>query len=197
MDEIKASEGDVELGLVGELEDHEFERWGVVLFDDPEAAVLGDAVFDVNDVVADGEVAEVGDEGGGFGFAATDGASRDVGVVGEVLRAEDDDLAGGGLVEVEDLDARGDGGFDDDWGAEVDGVSGEVAGFGVDGGAAGGFAAGAEAIGDLVLLQETGEAFDFALVWRGEDRNPFEDETERDLTPSRHPMDPESPHNEV
>ncbi len=33
----------------------------------------------------------------------------------------------------------------------------------------GGFAAGAEAIGDLVLLQETGEAFDFALVWRSEE----------------------------
>ena len=35
-----------------------------------EAAVLSDAVFDVDDVVSYGEVAEVGDKGGDFGFAA-------------------------------------------------------------------------------------------------------------------------------
>ena len=69
------------------------------------------------------------------------------------------------FVEVEDLYAGGDGGLDDDWGAQV---AGEVAGFGVDGGAAGGFAAGAEAVGDLVLLQEAGEAFYFALIGGGE-----------------------------
>ena len=40
--------------------------------------------------------------------------ARDVGFVGEILRAEEDDLAGGGLVEVEDLHAGGDGGLDDD-----------------------------------------------------------------------------------
>ncbi len=54
-------------------------------------------MFYVDDVVAYGEVAEVGDEGGGLGFAAADGARGDVGFVGEILRAEDDDLAGGGL----------------------------------------------------------------------------------------------------
>ena len=84
----------------------------------------------------------------------------------EVLRAEDDELAGGGLVEVEDLDAGGDGGLDDDGSAEV---SGEVAGFAVDVGAAGGFAAGAEAVGEVVLLQEPGQAFDFALIGSGEE----------------------------
>ena len=73
---------------------------------------------------------------------------------------------GGGFVEVEDLDAGGYGGFDDDGGAEV---AGEVAGLGVDGGAAGGFAAGAEAVGDLVFLQESGQAFYFALVGCGEE----------------------------
>ncbi len=119
LDEVEAGEGDVEFGFVGELEDHELERDAGVFFDDAEAAVAGDAVFDVDDVVADGEVAEVGDEGGGFGFAAADGAGGDVGFVGEILCAEEDDLAGGGFVEVEDLDAGGDGGLDDDWGAEV------------------------------------------------------------------------------
>ena len=38
-------------------------------------------MFDVNDVVSYGEVAEVGDERGCFGFAATNGARGDVGVV--------------------------------------------------------------------------------------------------------------------
>ncbi len=114
LDEIEAGEGDVEFGFVGELEDHEFERYSGVFFDDAEAAVAGDAVFDMNDVVADGEVAEVGDEGSGFGFAAADGAGGDVGFVGEILRAEEDELAGGGFVEVENLNAGGDGDFDDD-----------------------------------------------------------------------------------
>ncbi len=166
LDEVEAGERDVEFGFVGELEDHELERRGVVLFDDAKAAVAGDAVFDVDDVVADGEVAEVGDEGGGFGFAAADGPGGDVGVVGEVLRAEDDDLTGGGLVEVEDLDAGGDGGLDDDGRAEI---AGEIAGLGVDGGAAVLIGARAEAVGDLILLQEAGEAFDFALVGGGEE----------------------------
>ncbi len=166
LDEVEARERDVEFGFVRELEDHEFEWWRVVFFDDAEAAVAGDAVFDVDYVVAYGEVAEVGDEGGGFGFAAADGARGDVGFVGEVLRAEDDDLAGGGFVEVEDLDAGGDGGLDDDGGAEV---SGEVAGLGVDVGGAVLVGARAEAVGDLVLLQEAGEAFDFALVGGGEE----------------------------
>jgi hypothetical protein len=108
-----------------------------------------------NDVVAYGEVAEVGDEGGGFGFAAADGAGGDIGLVGEILGAEDDELAGGGLGQVEDLDACGYGRFYDDGSAQV---SGEIAGFAVDVGAAMGFAAGAEAVGDFVLLEKAGEA---------------------------------------
>ena len=96
LDQVEAGERDVKLGLVGELEDHQLERRLVVLFDDAQAAVPGDAVLDVDDVVADGEVAEVGDEGGGFRLAAADGPRGDVGVVDEVLRAEEDDLAGGG-----------------------------------------------------------------------------------------------------
>ena len=166
MDEVEASEGDVELGLVGELEDHEFERGLVGLFDDAESHVAGDAVFDVDHVIAYGEVAEVGDEGGCFGFAAPNGgAGFDVGVVGEVLCAEDDDLAGCGFVEIEYLDAGSYGGLDDDGGAEV---ASEVAGFGVNGGAAGLFVARAQAVGDLVLLQEAGEALYFALIGGGE-----------------------------
>ena len=57
-----------------------------------EALILRDAVLDVDDVVADGEVAEVGDEGGGFGFLRL-GTGGDVGFVGEVVGAEDDEIA--------------------------------------------------------------------------------------------------------
>ena len=93
LDEVEAREGNVELGLVGELEDHEFERRCVVFFDDAQAAVAGDAVLDVDDVISDGEIAEVGDEGGRLRLAAADGTRLDVGVVDEVLRAEEDELA--------------------------------------------------------------------------------------------------------
>ena len=103
LDEVEAGERDVELGGVGELEDHQLELGclyaagaGGVVLDGAQAAVLGDAVFYVDDVVADGEVAEVGDEGGGLGLAGG-GAGGDVGVVGEVVGAEEDDLAGLGL----------------------------------------------------------------------------------------------------
>ena len=124
LDEVQARQGDVEFCFVGELENHQLDGDAGVFFDDAEATVAGDAVLDVNDVVADGEVAEVGDEGGGLGYAAADGARSDIGFVGEILRAEDDDLACCGFVKVEDLDAGGDGGFDDDGSAEVDGVAG-------------------------------------------------------------------------
>ncbi len=168
LDEVEASERDVELGLVGELEDHQLERRLVVLFDDAQAAVAGDAVFDVDDVVADGEVAEVGDEGGGLwiccgvtGRAVTSASSvRSCAPKRMIWRAGRD------FVEVEHLHAVGDGGLDDDGGAQV---AGEVAGLGVDGGAAGGLRARAEAVGDLVLLQQAGEAFDFALIGRGDE----------------------------
>ena len=107
LDEVEAGERDVELGLVGELEDHQLQRRLAGLFNDAQAAVLRDAVLNVDDVVADGEVAEVGDEGGGFGLAADNGAGLNVGVVDEIVCAEQDDLACGGaaigVAQVEDL----------------------------------------------------------------------------------------------
>ena len=166
LDEVEARERDVELGLVGELEDHQFERRLAVLFDHSQTAVLRDAVLDMHDVVADGEVAEVGDEGGGLGLGAAHRASGDVGVVDEVLRAEEDDLRGGGLVEVEDLDAVGDGCLDDDRRAQI---TGEVARLGVDGGAARSLIARTESVGELVLLQQSGEALHLTLVRSGEE----------------------------
>ena len=170
LDQVEARKRDVKLGLVGKLKDHEFERRLVMLFDDAQTAVTGDAVLDVNDVIADSQIAKVGDKCGGLGLAAGDGAGLDVSVVDQILRAEEDELTGGGtavgVAEVEHLDAIGDGGLDDDRSAQV---TGEIAGLRIDGGAARGLRARAETIGHLVLLQETGETFDLALIRRGDE----------------------------
>ncbi len=93
LNEIEARERDVELGLLGEFENHEFDG-EAVLHDFFEALVLRDAVLDVDDVVADGEVAEVGDEGRGLGALGL-GACGDVGIVGEIVGAEDDEVGVG------------------------------------------------------------------------------------------------------
>ena len=114
LDEVEAGERDIELGLVGELENHQLQRRLAGFLDHAQAAVLRDAVLDVDDVIADGEVAEVGDEGGGLGLAAGNGTGLHVGVVDEVVCAEEDDLtrsgAAIGVAQVEHLNAVGDGG---------------------------------------------------------------------------------------
>ncbi len=158
LDEIEAGERDVELGGFGEFENHEFDG-EAVLHDFFEALVLRDAVFDVDDIVADGEVAEVGDEGRGLGALGL-GAGGDVGVVGEIVGAEEDEVgvgkadAGGELRAHDDGDAH---------------VAGEIACFFKHGFAAAVHGAAAEAVRDLVLAQDSGHAFDVALVGGGED----------------------------
>ena len=169
LDEVETGERNIELGLIRELQDHQFERRLVVLFNDSQSAVARDAVLDVDDVVADGEVAEVGDEGGRFGLGAGDRAGLHVGVVDKVVGAKEDELACGGatvrVAQIEHLDAIRDGSANDDGSAQV---SGEIAGLGVDVGAARGLGARAETVGDVILLQQAGEALDLALVGRGD-----------------------------
>ena len=80
LDQVKARERDVELGLLGEFQDHELDRERV-LHDFFEALILRDAVLDVDDIVADGEVAKIGDEGRGL-RALRLGARGNVGVIG-------------------------------------------------------------------------------------------------------------------
>ena len=134
LDEVEAGERDVELGLVSELEDHQLQRRLAMLLNDAQAAVLRDAVFDVDHIVADGEVAEVGDEGGGLGLAADNGAGLNVGVVHEIVCAEENDLACGGaaigVAQVENLHAVGDSRLHDDGRLQV---AGKVARLAVDG----------------------------------------------------------------
>ena len=79
-----------------------------LLVDDAQATVAGDAVLDVDDVIADGEIAEVGDKGRRLRLAAY-GPRLNVGVVVEIVRAEEDELARGRAIEIEHLHAIRDG----------------------------------------------------------------------------------------
>ena len=106
------------MALLGELEDHEFDG-KAVLHDLLQALVLGDAVLDVDDVIADAEIAEVGDEGRGL-RSLGHGPRRDVGFVGEIVGAEDDEIGFG------KADARRKRRAHDDRHAQI---AGHVAGF--------------------------------------------------------------------
>ena len=111
-------------------------------------------MLNVDDVIADGEVAEVGDEGGGLGFFRR-GAGGNVGFVEEILRAEEDEA------RIGQADAGGERSAQNDGRAQV---AGKVAGFVVDVFAARVLDAAAEAVGEFVFAQKIGEALDFALV---------------------------------
>ncbi len=99
LNQVEPRQRNVELGLFGEFENHELDG-EAVLHDFLQALVLRDAVLDVNDVVADGQIAEVGDEGRGLGSLRL-GARGNVGVIGEIVGAEDDQVGVG------KADARG------------------------------------------------------------------------------------------
>ncbi len=116
-------------------------------------------MLDVNDVVADGEVAEVGDEGCGFGFARLD-ARGDVGIIGEIVGSEEDEVLFG------DTDAGGDLRAHDNGDAHV---SGEMAGFVVEVFAADVHGAAAETIGELIFAQDGRDALDFGLIGSGDE----------------------------
>ena len=67
LNQIEARERNVETRGVGEFEQHEF-GVAVALIDFFQALILTDAVLDVDDVVSDLQIAEVGEERGDFGF---------------------------------------------------------------------------------------------------------------------------------
>ena len=107
LNQVEARERHVELGLLGEFENHELDG-EAVLHDLLQALVLRDAVLDVDDVVADGEVAKVGDESRGLRSLRL-GARGDVGIVGEIVGAEDDQVRIGKADAGGDLRAHDDG----------------------------------------------------------------------------------------
>src|SRR3954467_12415341 len=90
LDEIEARERNVELRAFGVLQHHELSS-GFVLRDLLQAEVLADAVLHVHNVIADGEVAEVGEKVCGLrSFARR--LRYEFGVVEEITSAEDNDL---------------------------------------------------------------------------------------------------------
>ena len=119
LDQVEARERDVEARAFGVFEQHEL-GVAVALIDFFQALILADAVFDVDDVVSDLQVAEVGEEGGDFRLLALRARGDGVGFVEEIARAED------GEVRVGEDDAVGDVGLGERGGENF---SGEVAGF--------------------------------------------------------------------
>jgi len=69
LNQVEARERDIEACGVGEFEEHEFGRT-IAVIDFLQALILANAMFDVDDVVSDLEVAEVGKKCGDFGFGS-------------------------------------------------------------------------------------------------------------------------------
>ena len=157
--EVEARERHVEARGLGVLEDHELGVCAVGLRDFFQSLVLADAVLDVDNVVVDGEIAEVGDEGGGLRFGARRARRVDLGFVEEIARAED------GEARIGDGDAFGherlhDGG--------ADFFAGKIGGV-VDIGFARTRSAAAEAERHAVLGENFGESLDFSGGAAGEE----------------------------
>ena len=129
-----------------------------VLRDLLEALILRDAVLHVDDVVADAEIAEVGDKGGGLRFFRY-GPRRHIGLIGEIVGAEDDEVG------FSKADARSERRAHDDGHAQI---AGHVAGFVEHGFAAGARHAAAEPVRNLVIAQNGCQALDVALMRSGE-----------------------------
>ncbi len=87
LDEVEARKRDVELGGLGEFENHELDG-ETVLHNLFQALILRDAMLDMHDIIADGEVAEVRDKGRGLRLLRLD-ARCYVGFVGEIVCAKE------------------------------------------------------------------------------------------------------------
>ena len=119
LNQVEARERDVETRALGVFEQHEL-GVAVALIDFFQALILADAVLDVDDVVSDLQVAEVGEERGDFRFLALRARGDGVGFVEQIAGAED------GEVRVGEKNAVGDVGFGQRGGENF---SGEVTGF--------------------------------------------------------------------
>ena len=72
-----------------------YSRGAVALLDFFESLILADAVFYVDHVVADLQIAEVGEERRDFGFLAAGAAGNQIGFVEEIAGSEDRDVSFG------------------------------------------------------------------------------------------------------
>ena len=149
LNQVDASERDVELGVASEFEQHEF-AVGAFDGDLAQAFELADAVIDVDHVVAGFEIAEIAEEAGGFG-ARTSALRRGGKRFEKIGVAVEDDFG------VDESDAFGERRF-----GEHDTSAGRAAFFlgqAGDGGVGFEFA---HAIGQFKFVADVGEAFEFA-----------------------------------
>ena len=151
LDEVHALEGNVEAGVFGIAQEHEFAA-AAFGFDEAEAFELADAVIDVNDVIAGLEFREIAEETRGANFAAgTLDSGRDVEEVGIAVKSD---------LGVGKSDASGKRSADENEGGGFGGVfRGETGG---------GFFGFAENVGDFVFAADIGEALKFAEAGGGE-----------------------------
>jgi hypothetical protein len=63
-----------------------------IFFDDAQAAVLGDTVLHVDNVISHGQIAEVGDEGGGLGLSSRNRTGLHIRVIRQIVCSEKYDL---------------------------------------------------------------------------------------------------------
>ncbi len=119
LNQVEARQRNVEARGVGVFEQHEFGS-AVALVDFFQALVLPDAVLDVDDVVADLQIAEVGEKRGDFRFLPLRAGGDGVGFVEQIARAED------GEIRVGEQNSVGNVGLGKRSGENV---AGEVAGF--------------------------------------------------------------------
>ena len=155
LNQIEARERDVEPRALGVFEQHEL-GVAVALIDFLQALVLADAVLDVDHVVADLQIAEVGKERRDFRFLALRTGGHRLGFVEQIARAED------GEVRVGKHHAIGDVSFGQGGGENF---AGEVAGLvGITFAAA---RAASQAERNVVFGEDVGQALDFASVGDG------------------------------
>ena len=157
LDQIEARERHIEPRLLGELQHHELNGEAILLYLF-EADIATDAVLDMNYIVADGEIAEVGDECRGLGLARLETRCY-VGFVAEIVGAKENEVAVGDADSGSDLRTHDDG---------YAHVSGQVAGLVVEVLAANVRVAAAEAIRQLILTQNCGQSLYFRLIGSGE-----------------------------
>ena len=91
--QVEARQRDVEPRALGIFQDHELGGCAVLLRNFLQSLVLADAVLDVDHVVADCEVAKVGEKGGDLRLLRCCGCGRrDIGLVEQIARAKEHEV---------------------------------------------------------------------------------------------------------
>ena len=158
--QVQPRQRNIQARALGILQDHEFGRAAVFLRNLFQSLVLADAVLDVHHVIADGEIAKVGEERRDFRLLPLRMGQRNFRLIEQIARAEENQ------VRLRQRDAFGHISLHDGGGGYV---FREVGGLVHINFAArlGGAAANAER--QVVLVEDVGQALDFAGAGNGKD----------------------------